>query len=156
MQNTLRPGALQHILCTVPADVWAGVWCDSCTLTLRAASKALCALVDAMHLPTAANMSSVFWHHGPGPSSAKWAHVLNRVLALTVRSRVTSLGLLCASNKLFGLRAVLPLCPHLRRLCISSNGNVGPMGMCIVAPALAAGACVARARFPSRSPRTSS
>jgi hypothetical protein len=51
---------LALVLATVPADVWAAVWCDSSTLVLRSASKALCALVDTMLLPTAANMSSVF------------------------------------------------------------------------------------------------
>jgi hypothetical protein len=134
--QSLRPDALVHLLATIPADVWAKNWCDNSTIVLRCASKTLCELVDAMYLPTVANMSSIFWLEGAGPSNAKWTFVLNRILTLTVRSRITSLGLLCASYKLFGLRSVLPLCPHLQRLHISSNGNVGPMGVVIIAQAL--------------------
>jgi len=132
----LQPDALARLLATVPADVWGRNWGGASTQRLRCASKALQQLVDSLRpgLPTAVCMSPDFWFMYPGPGPAKWAHVLNELIAITARARVTRLRLF-STARVHGLRTVLPLC-ELHSFGLSSNGNIGADGAAVLAGAL--------------------
>ena len=89
-----------------------------------------------MLFPTAAHMSPVFWYEQPGPSPARWTFVLQQLQTLASSARLTTIGLICRSTLVDGLQHVFPLCPDLRRLEVSSNGNLGLCGTTTIAATL--------------------
>jgi Ran GTPase-activating protein (RanGAP) involved in mRNA processing and transport len=129
-----HPEALQHLLSTVPADVWGRL--DTNPLLLRCASRTLQRLVDGMRpcLPAAISLSPEWWFQYPGPGPAKWATVLQELMAISARTRVISLRLF-STARLHGLAPVLQLC-DLQLFSIHSNGNMGAKGAAALALAL--------------------
>ena len=67
--------------------------------------------------------------HLRGSVAERWAFVLQQLLALAGRCRVTTLELLCSgAPDMTGLAGVLALCPGLVQLHVHSNGMLGAGG----------------------------
>lgn len=132
-----HPEALECMLARIPDDVWAKHWQHPYTPLLRCVCRAMRSTVDAKRLPAAVRMSELWWHTYAGPPSpAKWAVVLQGLLAVAARTNLTGLTLYCGSRPPHGLVAVLQACPSLQRFSISSNGNLRASGTDAVARAL--------------------
>ena len=132
-----HPEALECLLACIPDDVWARLWPQSSTLLLRCVSKSMRTAVDAKRLPAAVRMSELWWltYTGP-PSPAKWAVVLQGLLAVAARTNLSSIALLSGSRPPHGLITMLAACPKLQHFSISSNGNLRASGTEAVARAL--------------------
>ena len=132
-----HPEALETLLARIPDDVWAKHWQHHYTHLLRAVCKAMRATVDAKRLPAAVRMSELWWltYAGP-PSPAKWAVVLQGLLAVAARTSLASVALHCGSRPPFGLISMLQACPKLLHFRITSNGNLRADGIDAVARAL--------------------
>ena len=132
-----HPAALECMLACIPDDVWGKHWQHTYTQLLRTVSKSMRAAVDAKRLPAAVHMSENWWlaYAGP-PSPAKWAVVLQGLLAVAARTNLTSVTLYCGSRPPHGLVTMLTACPNLEHFSITSNGNLRASGTEAVARAL--------------------
>lgn len=129
-----REGVFVGALVGIPADVWAGLWVPERTIMLRKTSKAVQAAMDTMMLPAVVRVSRWFWCHSEGTPTERWGFILQQLLALAGRCRITTLQLLCAADTdMSGLAGVLALSPRLEQLYVGSQGTLGAVGTGLVA-----------------------
>ena len=90
--------------------------------------------MDTMMLPVVVRGNRWFWFNSRGSYSDRWRFILQQLLALAVRSRITTLELVCVADiALDGLGDVLALCPGLLQLHVHSNGMLGPSATGVLA-----------------------
>ena len=104
----------------IPADVWCGRWVPERTIMLRKTSKAVQAAMDTMMLPAVVRANRWFWCHSQGTPIERWGFILQQLLTLTGRCRITTLDLMCGVKMdmtglgvkmdMTGLVGVLALC----------------------------------------------
>ena len=122
-------GVFVGALVGIPADVWCGMWVPERTIMLRKTSKAVRAAMDTMMLPVVVQVSRWFWFHSRGVLAVRWDFILQQLLALAGRCRITTLELRCAAGMdMSGLAGVLGRCPRLLQLHVHSSGMLGADG----------------------------
>ena len=127
-------GVFVGALSGIPADVWGSICVPERTIMLRKTSKAVQEAMDTMMLPVVVRGNRWFWFNSRGSYSDRWRFILQQLLALAVRSRITTLELVCVADiALDGLGDVLALCPGLLQLHVHSNGMLGPSATGVLA-----------------------
>jgi hypothetical protein len=147
----LQTITLENAFAKVPADVWRAAFLRcrwQHANMLRRVCKSMQHTVDAMLLPAAVRMCPLYFYKDQGAyamNATRFAFILQRLVAVAMRSTVTTLALLSYEPRVYGLRTVLELCPHLQRLEVASRDSLGAVGTAIIVQGLRH--CTALARL---------